>query len=182
MQTWKPKKPILWRFSARNATYFFIKLSLLLSQHLVHLITRLYCEFEYHRSHTVKFRSVSVHTWRPKKNILLTFLVSNRNFLKKKFAFSAKKRQKIGLVGVFRSALKRFEILLSSSDDGQTHWMAAQLDFQDVAIIKKTTLWTKMLRFVPKNVRKMGFLGFSGLHWNASEFYCMTTMILKLTI
>jgi len=42
--------------------------------------------------------------------------------------------------------------------------MATELTLQDMALIKKTTLWRKMLRLVPKNVKKMNFLGFSGLH------------------
>ena len=41
------------------------------------------------------------------------------NFMENKFAFRAKKRQKIGFFGVFRSALKRFGIVLFDSDDAQ---------------------------------------------------------------
>ena len=79
--------------------------------------------------------------------------------------FEAKKKhKKKGFFGVFRSALKRFGFLLYDSDDAQTHHLAAQLDASGAATLKKTILWKTNLRFEPKNVEKMGFLGSSGLH------------------
>ena len=56
---------------------------------------------------------------------------------------------------------KRFAILLYSSDDAQTHRIAAQLDVRGVPIIKKANLIRNNLRFGPKNVEKTGFSGFS---------------------
>ena len=35
-------------------------------------------------------------------------------------------------------------------------------------------------RFEPQNLKKMGFLVSSGMHYNASEFDCMKSMRLKL--
>ena len=64
----------------------------------------------------------------------------------------------------FSSALKQFGYLLYESDDAQTHNIAAQLDLQGVAVLKKALLNEKHLRFEPKNFKKMGFSGFSGLH------------------
>ena len=80
----------------------------------------------------------------------------------------------------FSSALKQFGYLLYESDDAQTHNIAAQLDLQGVAVLKKALLNEKHLRFEPKNFKKMGFSGFSGLHWNASEFRFMNLMKFKL--
>ena len=56
---------------------------------------------------------------------------------------------------------KRFAIFLYSSDDAQTHRIAAQLDVRGVPIIKKANLLGKILSFGRKNVEKTGFLGFS---------------------
>jgi len=42
--------------------------------------------------------------------------------------------------------------------------MAAQIDAQWAQTIKNATLIGKKLRFEPKNVKKVGYLGSSGLH------------------
>ena len=63
--------------------------------------------------------------------------------MKNKFAFRAKKRRKIGFFGVFRSALKRFGIVLYDSDDAQTYRLAFQLDAQVFTTIK-TNFWEKV--------------------------------------
>ena len=55
---------------------------------------------------------------------------------------------------------KRFANFLYSSDDAQTHGIAAQLDVKGVPKIKKANLIRKKLRFGPKNVEKTGFLWF----------------------
>ena len=52
----------------------------------------------------------------------------NGTFMQKKNHVFAKKLQKIGFFGVFSTALKRFAISLSDSDDARTHKIAAQLD------------------------------------------------------
>ena len=83
--------------------------------------------------------------------------------MENKFAFRAKKRQKIGFFGVFRAALKHFGIVLYDSDDAQTYKMAFQLDARGTPILKTATLLGEM-RFEPKNFNKVGFLGSSGLH------------------
>ena len=44
--------------------------------------------------------------------------------------FGAKKPQKNGVFGVFRSALKHFAILLYDPDDAQTYRISVQLDAQ----------------------------------------------------
>ena len=54
----------------------------------------------------------------------------------KKTSLRAKKHKKIGVFGVFRSALKHFAILLYDPDDAQTHRIATQQDAQDVPTIK----------------------------------------------
>ena len=62
-----PQNPFFWRFWAQNINFFRV-ICLFLSAHLVELNRRLSCEFEHHRSHTVKFRSFLVQTWLPQKN------------------------------------------------------------------------------------------------------------------
>ena len=54
----------------------------------------------------------------------------------KNLRFEPKKPQKIGFFGVFRSALKRFGIVLYDSDDAQIYKMAFQWDPQGVPRIK----------------------------------------------
>ena len=56
---------------------------------------------------------------------------------------------------------KRFAIFLYSSDDAQTHRIAAQLDIRGVPIVKKANPLGKILSFGRKNVEKTGFLWFS---------------------
>ena len=60
--------------------------------------------------------------------------------MKNKFAFRAKKCQKNGFSGVFKSALKRFGFLLYDPDDAQTHHQAAESDVQGAVTTKKTIL------------------------------------------
>jgi len=52
------------------------------------------------------------------------FQQQNGQFYSKKNSFGAKKLQKIGVFGVFRSALKNFAILLYDPDDAQTDRIA----------------------------------------------------------
>ena len=59
----------------------------------------------------------------------------------KKSLFGAKKPQKNGVFGVFRSALKHFAILLYDPDDAQTYRISVQLDAQDVPTIKRAVLY-----------------------------------------
>ena len=84
--------------------------------------------------------------------------------MKNKFAFRAKKRQKIGFYGVFKSALKRFGFLLFDSDDAQIYKMAFQLDPQGVPRIKTAKLLRKFAFSAKKTSKKLGFSGSSGLH------------------
>ena len=79
--------------------------------------------------------------------------------MKKKIAFWAKNRQKIGFFGVLRSTLRHLGISPYPSDDGKSHSIATHLDAQGAATIKQATLWRKKLRFGPKTVKKMGFFG-----------------------
>ena len=68
----------------------------------------------------------------------------------------------MGFLGISdESPGKRFAVFLFSSHDAQTHRIAAQLDVKGVPIIKKANLIRKVLSFGPKEVEKMGFLGFS---------------------
>ena len=60
--------------------------------------------------------------------------------MENKFAFQAKKRQKNGFFGVFRSALKRFGIVLYDFDEAQTHRLAFQLDAQVFTTIETEIL------------------------------------------
>ena len=83
----------------------------------------------------------------------------NRQHYDEKIAFWAKNRQKIGFFGVFRSTLRHLGISPYPSDDGKSHSIATHLDAQGVATIKQATLCRKKLRFGPKTVKKMGFLG-----------------------
>ncbi len=84
--------------------------------------------------------------------------------MEKKIAFWAKNRQKNGFYGVFRSTLRHLGISPYPSDDGKSHSIATHLDAQAVATKKQATLSRKNLRFGPKTVKKLGFLGYSGLH------------------
>ena len=84
--------------------------------------------------------------------------------MKNKFAFRSKKRQKIGFFGVFRSALKRFGIVLFDSDDAQSYRVAFQLDHQGVPRIKTANLLRKFCVLSQENLKKMGFSGSSGLN------------------
>ena len=84
--------------------------------------------------------------------------------MEKKNAFWAKNRQKIGFFGVFRSTLRHIGISPYASDDSKSHNIATHLDAQGAATIKQATLWRKKLRFGPKTVKKLGFLGYSGQH------------------
>ena len=59
-----------------------------------------------------------------------------------------KKPQKKWVFWVFRSALKRFGIVLYDSDDAQTYRMAFQLDARGNPTLKTATLFGKM-RFEP---------------------------------
>ena len=84
--------------------------------------------------------------------------------MKKKNAFWAKNRQKNGFFGVIRSTLRHLGISPYPSDDGKSHSIATHLDAQGVPTIKQATIWRKKMRFGPKTVKKLGFLGYSGLH------------------
>ena len=84
--------------------------------------------------------------------------------MEKKIAFWAKNRQKNGFFGVFRSTLRHLGISPYLSDDGKSHSIATYLDAQAVATKKQATLFREKLRFGPKTVKKLGFLGYSGLH------------------
>ncbi len=84
--------------------------------------------------------------------------------MEKEIAFWAKNRQKNGFYGVFRSTLRHLGISPYPSDDGKSHSIATHLDAQGVARIKPATFSGKKLRFGPKTVKKLGFLGYSGLH------------------
>ena len=68
------------------------------------------------------------------------FQQKNGQFYSKKISLRAKKHRKIGVFGVFRSALKQFAILLYDPDDAQTNRIAIQLDAQDVPTIKWAVL------------------------------------------
>jgi len=81
-----------------------------------------------------------------------------------KITYCAKKCQKSGFFGVVRSALRRFGISPYDADGAKSHRMATQLDAHSVATTKKALLCKKKLRFEPKTVKKMGFLGYTGLH------------------
>ena len=83
--------------------------------------------------------------------------------MENKFAFRAKKRQKNGFFGVFRSALKRFGIVLYDTDDAQTYRLAFQLDAQVFTTIKTGTL-AKSCVLSQKNLKKIAFPGSTGLH------------------
>ena len=79
--------------------------------------------------------------------------------MKNKFAFKAKKRQENGFYGVFKSALKRFGILLYDSDDAQIYKMAFQLDPQGVPRMRTANLLGKICVLSYKNLKKIGFFG-----------------------
>ena len=80
--------------------------------------------------------------------------------MEKKNAFWAKNRQKNGFFGVIRSTLIHLGISPYPSDDGKSHSIATHLDAQCVATIKQATFCRKKLRFGPKTVKKLGFLGY----------------------
>jgi len=71
--------------------------------------------------------------------------------------FGAKKPQKNGVFGVFRSALKHFAILLFDPDDAQTYRISVQLDAQDVPTIKWAVLFLKKFVWGRKTSKKWGF-------------------------
>ena len=58
------------------------------------------------------------------------------------------------------TVLNRFAILVYYSDDAQAYRMFAYLIGQGAPVIKWTTLSEKKSSW-PKNIKKMGFLGFS---------------------
>ena len=60
--------------------------------------------------------------------------------MEKKRVLSQKKRQKNGFFGVFRSTIRRFEILPKDADDAQTHRIAIQTNAHGVATIKEALL------------------------------------------
>ena len=62
------------------------------------------------------------------------------SFVVKKILFGAKKLQKNGVFGVFRSALKHFAILLYDPDDAQTYRITVSLVAQHVPTIKWAVL------------------------------------------
>ena len=74
-------------FFGQKRKLFPHKVIFLLSQHLVHLIWRLDFDVEHHLSHTVKFRSLLVQTWKPMKPIFLTFFGPKRKLFSHKFIF-----------------------------------------------------------------------------------------------
>ena len=69
----------------------------------------------------------------------------------------------MGFFGVFRSTIRRFEILPKDADDAQTHRIATQTNAHGVATIKEALLWKKIEIWV-KNRQKRGFSGYSGLN------------------
>ena len=110
-------------------------------------------------------------------------IIRKANLIKNKLRFGPKNVEKTGFLGFsVKTQGKRLAIFLYSPDDAQTCRIAAQLDVKGVPIIKKANLIRKNLRFGPKNVEKTGFLGFTmKLQENASQFYCIHPMTLKLT-
>ena len=78
--------------------------------------------------------------------------------------FEPKNFKKNGFFVVFRSTLKRFEILLHDSDEGYIQSIVGQSDVQGVSTIKEATFYIKKCVLSDKGVKKMGFPGSSGLH------------------
>ena len=71
MRTSKPLKThFLDVFFGPKRKFFSLNMPFLLLQHVALLIVWLFCEFEGHRSHTVKNQSVLVQTLKPQKNRL----------------------------------------------------------------------------------------------------------------
>ena len=87
------------------------------------------------------------------------FQQKNGQFYSKKISLRAKKPQKTGVFGVFRSALKHFANLLYDPDDAQTHRIATRIDAQGVAKIKEAPFKRKKIEFWAKNRQKIGFFG-----------------------
>ena len=110
-------------------------------------------------------------------------IIKKANLIRNKLRYGPKNVEKKVFFGFSdKTPGKRFAILLYSSDDAQTYRIAAQLDVRGVPIIKKANLIRNKLRFGPKNVEKKVFFGFSDkLQENASQFYCIHPMTLKLT-
>ena len=89
-------------------------------------------------------------------------IIKKANLIRNKLRFGPKNVEKTVFFGFSdKTPGKRFAIFLYSSDDAQTHRIAAQLDLRGVPIIKKANLIGKILSFGPKKRRKNGFLGFS---------------------
>ena len=87
-------------------------------------------------------------------------IIKKANLIRKNLRFGPKNVEKTGFLWFYdETPGKRFAILLYSSDDAQTHRIAAQLDVRGVPIIKKANLLGKILSFVRKNVEKTGFFG-----------------------
>ena len=86
----------------------------------------------------------------------------------KKLRFEPKKPQKNRLPGStglgHRAALKRFGIVLYGSDDAQIYRMAFELDAQGDPTFKNGNFSLNKMRFEPKNLKKMIFMGSSSLH------------------
>ena len=87
VHTWNPQKPTFLTFFGQKRKIFPHKVIFMLSQHLVHLIWRLDFDVELHLSHTVKFRSLLVQTWKPMKPIFLTFFGPKRKLFLHKVPF-----------------------------------------------------------------------------------------------
>ena len=109
-------------------------------------------------------------------------IIKEANLIRNKLRFGPKNVEKKVFFGFSdKTPGKRFAILLYSSDDAQTHRIAAQLDLRGVPIIKKANLIRKILSFGPKSFEKTGSWGFPlELQENASQFYSIHPMTLKL--
>ena len=57
-----PKKPTFLMLFGQKRIFFLIKSVFLMLPHIVHLVRRLYCEFQRHRTYTAKLPSVLVQT------------------------------------------------------------------------------------------------------------------------
>ena len=90
--------------------------------------------------------------------------IKEQLFAEKNCVLSQKPSKKCFFFGLFRSTLRLFVISPYHSDDAQTHRINSQINAQGVAIIKKGTFTKKKIEFEPKTVKKVGFLGYSGLH------------------
>ena len=109
-------------------------------------------------------------------------IIKEANLIRNKLRFGPKNVEKKVFFGFSdKTPGKRFAFLLYSSDDAQTHRIAAQLDLRGVPIIKKANLIRKILSFGPKSFEKTGSWGFPlELQENASQFYSTHPMTLKL--